>query len=247
MFDSYEQIFARRADRYEQAMAMCPRARDAEFAAVIAPIEPGPRTVFDMPAGAGYLEAYLPADNAYVAVEPAGYFFDRCPDAGRSRRIRSGIDRVPSSDGKADAIVSLAGLHHAPDLSAIFAGFQRLLRPGGKLVIADVGAATAPARFLNGYAHANSAMGHEGRFLDAAVATLLERAGFALIDDGVIAVPWRFAHADQAGAYGADLFGIDGRSSAEVSAALAEIVGVRAEPGAFTVDWCLRRIVCRKR
>ena len=34
--------------------------------------------------------------------------------------------------------VSLAGLHHAPDLDAIFAEMRRLVRPEGWVVIADV-------------------------------------------------------------------------------------------------------------
>lgn len=124
---------------------------------------------------------------------------------------------------------------------------HRLLRCGGTLVLADVAAGSGPAHFLNGFVHANNRMGHEGRFLDAATAPLLEAAGFELTDDALIATRWRFDHAEQAGAYCADLFGIEGRSLAEVAAALAEIVGAEATPSSFTVNWCLRRIVCRKK
>ena len=201
MFDSYDQIFARRADRYGDAMAMCPEARAAEFAAVASPIGPDARNLFDMPAGGGWLRKYLRGDIHYVAVEPAVHFFDSCPDEPGAERINSAIETVPRKTGVADVVVSLTGLHHAPDLGAVFDEFRRLLRPGGLLVIADVARASAPARFLDGYVHANSPMGHVGRFLDAETAPLLRAAGFNIVADELVEVPWRFADPVEAGAY----------------------------------------------
>lgn len=246
MFDNYEAIFARRADSYQRAMADFPRARDAEFALVVDVLDPGPATVFDMPAGAGYLRAHLPADKRYVAVEPVGYFFDRCPTDPGAGRIQSPVEAVDAPDGSADAIVSLAGLHHAPDLLAIFRECHRLLRPGGMLVLADVAEGTPPDRFLNIYVHENNPTGHEGRFLDAATAPLLFEAGFDVVADALVPAPWRFAGANEAGGYCASLFGIEGRAPAEVASAMAEIVGVTAGADGFHVGWSLRRIICRR-
>lgn len=246
MFDNYEAIFARRADSYQRAMAEFPHARDAEFALVVDPLDPGPATVFDMPAGAGYLRAYLPADKRYVAVEPVGYFFDRCPTDPDAGRIQSPVEAVDARDGSADAIVSLAGLHHAPDLLAIFRECYRLLRPGGMLVVADVAEGSPPDRFLNIYVHENNPTGHEGRFLDDATAPLLREAGFGIVGDALVPVPWRFAGAADAGSYCASLFGIEGRDPVEVADAMTKIVGTAADAGGFRVDWSLRRIICCK-
>lgn len=245
MFDSYEEIFARRADRYEAAMAAFPRARDAEFAAVVDPIPTDARTIFDMPAGAGYLRAYLPAESHYVAVEPAAYFFERCPVDARAGRIQSPVEQVPIGDAAADVVVSLAGLHHAPDLGAIFREFRRLLRPGGTLIVADVSDGSKPDHFLNVYVHANNPMGHEGRFLGGQTVPLLEAAGFAILSDEEVRVPWRFANAGEAGAYCASLFGIEGPTAAEVASALRDIVGLSDEAGGVCVEWSLRRLICR--
>lgn len=246
MFDNYEAIFARRADSYQRAMADFPHARDAEFALVVDVLDPGPATVFDMPAGAGYLRAYLPADKRYVAVEPVGYFFDRCPTDPGAGRIQSPVEAVDAPDGSADAIVSLAGLHHAPDLLAIFRECHRLLRPGGMLVVADVAEGSPPDHFLNVYVHENNPTGHEGRFLDAATAPLLHEAGFRIIADALVPVPWRFAAAGDAGSYCTSLFGIEGRAPDEVAGAMTKIVGTVADAEGFRVDWSLRRIICRK-
>jgi SAM-dependent methyltransferase len=247
MFDSYEQIFARRADRYRNAMAMCPQARDAEFLAVVAPLGDMAATVFDVPAGGGWLRRYLREGTRYVAVEPAESFFVECPEDRLAERIRSPIEAVPRPGGCADAIVSLAGLHHVADPGPAFGEMHRLLGDGGLLVIADVAAGTGPDRFLNGFVDANNPMGHEGRFLDAGTAAQLESAGFDLLDDALIAMPWRFDHPEQGGAYCADLFGIEGCSLVELTTALTDLVGAGQSASSFTVEWCLRRIVCRKR
>lgn len=245
MIDSYDEIFARRADRYDAAMRAFPDARDAEFAAVIDPLPGGAHVIFDMPAGAGYLRRHLPADVHYVAVEPAAYFHDRCPVGVGAERILGQIEDVDRADGAADIVISLAGLHHAPDLGVIFREVRRLLRPGGLFVLADVAVDTPPDRFLNIYVHANNPMGHVGCFLADATAGLLEAAGFGVIADDQVPVPWRFTDAEAAGQYCRELFGIDGRSAAEVAEALRDTVGIAAEAEGVTIGWSLRRIVCR--
>jgi SAM-dependent methyltransferase len=244
MFDSYEEIFMRRADRYQRAMAELPFARDAEFAAVAGPLGQGPGTVFDMPAGGGYLRRHLPPSWRYVAVEPTSHFIEQCPEDATAERILCHLEAVPRPDGAADAVVSLAGLHHVPDLGILFREFRRLLRAGAMLVIADVAEGSGPAAFLNGYVDAHNPAGHAGRFLAADLASILCPAGFAILSDAIVEVPWRFGGAAAAGAYCSDLFGIDGQPPLAVARALLEIVGgAGGEP--FVVDWKLRRLVCR--
>jgi len=80
MFDSYAEIFSRRAAEYHLAMTRYPEARDAEFLAVVEPLRGrDPGLVCDIPAGGGYLAAYLPDGMRYLGVEPAKDFLDASP------------------------------------------------------------------------------------------------------------------------------------------------------------------------
>nr|WP_047167883.1 class I SAM-dependent methyltransferase [Sphingomonas sp. Y57] len=246
MLDSYAEIFARRADSYCRAMERHPHARDAEFAAVVDPIGPAAGTVIDMPAGGGWLRRYLRAGIHYVAVEPAELFFELCPHDAAADRVRAPVEAVPLADAAGDAIVSLAGLHHAPDLGAIFTEVHRLLRPGGQFIVADVAAGSREDHFLNRYVHAHNPMGHEGIFLDDGTATQLRKAGFVAIEEDQAATPWRLGSAEQAGTYCADLFGIEGQSPAQVATALRDIVGATEGDEGFVLGWSLRRLICRK-
>lgn len=245
MFDTYDEIFEVRAGSYQAAMEHRPRARDAEFAAVLAPLDlhPGVR-LHDMPSGGGYLHRHLPQGVDYTAIEASGVFARNCPTGPGCHVVEAPIEAVPLRAGGADAIVSLAGLHHCPDLDKVFAEMRRLLRPGGMLAIADVACDTPPARFLNGFVDAHNPIGHHGTFLDGATARRLSAAGLVPVADRLIEIPWAFADRLEAGAFCAALFGLAGVTSGEVADAIENGVGTCAGAGAYNVRWSLRRIVC---
>ena len=241
MFDSYAEIFAERGAAYHAAMAECPHARDAEFAAALEPLGGRQGLLCDMPSGGGYLAAHLPAGLRYVGVDPSDDFVRACP-AGVDC-IRATITAVPLGDGSLVAVVSLAALHHEPDLPAVFAEMRRLLKRGGRAVICDVAGGTPVAAFLNGFVDANNPMGHDGHFLDDRTAELIEQAGFAIADDAIVDMPWRFDSLADAGAFCRQLFWMPTLSADEVAVAMDREIGfdlIDSRPG---LRWALRRIV----
>jgi SAM-dependent methyltransferase len=242
MFDTYSEIFEQRGAAYHGAMAACPRARDAEFLAVLEPLAGRAGLLCDMPSGGGYLAAHLPPGLRYVGVDPSDDFIHACPEG--VERIKADIAHVPLSDGSVDFIVSLAALHHEPDLSAVFREMRRLLKPGGRAVICDVAVETPPARFLNGFVNANNPMGHDGHFLNHATRELIESEGFAVTDHALVAVPWIFDSLADAGAFCRQLFWMPALADEEVAAAMDREIGFDMVDGRPHLRWTLRRIVC---
>ena len=245
MFDTYEEIFAARAGSYQHAMEVLPHARDREFMAIVEPLRGSAGTTLcDMPAGGGYLYNYLPDGVRYIAVEPSATFIANCPTGPNCAAVQAPIEQVPLEAGSVDIVLSLAGLHHCPDLGAVFREMRRLVRDGGLVVIADVEQSTPAATFLNGYVDANNPLGHRGTFLNGATAPLLREAGLDPVEDRLIEIPWSFASAREAGAYCAALFGLEGVSPENVARAMNAELGLCAGPGAHNVRWELRRIIC---
>lgn len=242
MFETYSQIFSKRASEYHCAMRLSPRARDAEFLAVLEPIRDlAPGLVCDMPSGGGYLADYLWPGMDYLAIDPAAGFFVEWTKP--LQRLSSEITSVPLASECVDYVVSLAGLHHEPDLSRVFDEMHRLLRTGGRLVLADVAVETTPAKFLNGFVAANCPLGHDGRFLDENCVATLERAGFSIIDDRMINVPWAFDSLAEVGEFCRNLFGLTDLNAEETTAAMECEIGFDFADGAPRLRWVLRRIV----
>ncbi len=242
MFDNYAEIFAERGAAYHAAMTACPHARDAEFAAVIEPLAERTGLLCDMPSGGGYLAAHLPPALSYVGVDPSDDFVRACPVG--TVCIKGSIAEVPLADGAADCLVSLAALHHEPDLPAVFGEMRRLLQPGGRAVICDVAAGTPPARFLNGFVNAHNPMGHIGLFLDDRTAGLIEAAGFAIADDALVVVRWAFDSLAEAGEFCRSLFWMPDLEPGEVADAMYREIGFEVIDGRPHLRWALRRIVC---
>ena len=246
MFDTYAEIFEQRAGEYHHAMKASPRARDAEFQAVLKPLRDAPPgLVCDMPSGGGYLADYLQPGLDYVAVDPATDFFVEWPR--KLDRIEALITEVPLADGSVDHIVSLAGLHHEPSLPRVFEEMRRLVKPAGRVVVADVAIDTLQARFLNGYVAENCPLGHDGRFLDENTAPAIEAAGFAIVDDRLMDVPWSFDNHEEAGEFCRHLFGMTALGAAETAEAMDREIGFDLIDGRPHLRWQLRRIVADAR
>jgi len=244
VLDTYAEIFAERARSYHSAMETHPEARKAEFRCVLDPLDSLPGgTLCDMPAGGGYLAHHLRPGLAYVGVDPASDFV--AAGASTSAKIvRAEPADVPLDSASVDYVVSLAGLHHEPNLGAVFHEMRRLVRPGGRVVIADVGHATPAACFLNGFVARTNPMGHDGRFLNDDTAELLEAAGLAVLEDSAIDVPWIFPDVAEAASFAAQLFGTVNAGPSEVAEALSNDLGFTTDGADVRLNWSLRRFVC---
>lgn len=248
MFKSYGDIFRQRADSYHEAMQRWPRAREREFELIVEEgrIAPG-EVVCDVPAGGGYLRHALPDGCAAVHfVETAPYFYEHCPEDDRHRRHLCELESLALADRSVDCVLSLAALHHVEDRPAVYREFHRILRPGGRLVVADVAAGSAVAGFLNEFVDAANSMGHEGLFLVDEDRRGLESAGFAIESDRVIDYHWRFADAAEMGAYCRRLFGLDLADETAVAEGARRYLGTVALDGGIGMNWALRFIGARR-
>ncbi|VVS90565.1 class I SAM-dependent methyltransferase [Desulfoluna spongiiphila] len=89
--------------------------------------------VLDIPAGDGRSSAIMKQKGAHVLA------FDLFPSFMKAEGIKTEfadmMDGIPLDDKTADMILSQEGVEHIPDHMKLFREFNRLLKPGGLLVI----------------------------------------------------------------------------------------------------------------
>lgn len=241
--DDYRRTFELRGGSYNAAHALAPAARESERALLLDRLDlrPGLR-ILDVPAGGGWVADGLRACTSgvtTVCLEPAAAFAAGI-DATHAR-VRGALVALPFAGASFDRVASLAGTHHLEDRLAFFRECRRVLRPGGRFVVADAAAASPAARFLNGPVDRFTSTGHHGRFFAAGEATdLLLRAGFVDAREEHVPFAWTFADRGTLVRFCALLFGLVRATEDDVAAALdAQFAIAEDADGRASLPWSL--------
>lgn len=244
MPNDYRGTFDERGRTYDDAMEGWPDARAEEFrfAVGLAGPVPGDRVV-DVPAGGGYLREHLPPGVVHVAVEPSSAFAVRSRARGVDV-IQGGLACEAIRGASVDLVLSVAGVHHEPDLEPLLRSWRRILVPGGRLVVADVAQGSVEAAFLDGFVGAHNGDGHQGTYLGEDLASVAQRAGL----DHVRVIDGRYRWwADDVvdlARFCIALFGLRDVAPSQVAEALLDGPGVEAGPdGRVGLRWGLRALV----
>jgi SAM-dependent methyltransferase len=241
MNKSYQEHFNQRGSAYDQAMQANPDARRAEFMLVIeaAKLVYG-MTVADVPAGGGYLKNYLPPGCDWLAHEPCASFTNH--HVGGSEQSLPLLP-LPWSDASVDVAISLAGVHHLQDKRAFFADLHRVVKPGGRLVIADVAAESAVAGFLDGYIGAHNSTGHEGEFLNEQTLDELQQAGWSGAHYDIRDFHWVFHNRYDMASFCHKLFDLRTSTLANTQAEIEAQLGVDDLADGIGMRWSLMTII----
>ncbi len=126
-------------------------------------LPPPPARVLEIGCADGALADALVADGYdVVAIDP------QAPDGRCFRRVR--LEEYEDETGSFDAVVASLALHHVPDLGSSVAKIARLLRPEGRLVLAEFAKERLAGRTARWYHAQRRALDAVGRDDSAAPA-----------------------------------------------------------------------------
>lgn len=240
---TYQEVFKSRAQAHVEAFCMYPDACRIEVNACLswANIQPG-ETLLDMPSAGGFLSSYVTVPDVHIiALDPSPELHAYCALRVPDSRLAN-LDNLPIDDATVDAIICLAGLHHEPNPSAVFAEMRRVIKPHvGRIVIAEVNSDSDQARFLNGFVNLYNPNGHAGVFIDDHFVRMLQESGLKIFKDEMKAYHWIFESRQALGDCLQRMFGIDLATPQKITQEVESCLGIDDLPdGRVGMRWSLR-------
>ena len=133
----------------------------------------GVARVLDVGCGLGVALDHLPPSVAYVGLDPSAKTLERAsrmhPDA-RDRFARGAFPRLPVESGAWDLVLCLEVLEHLPDDADALAELERVVKPGGYLLLSVPSTYYWPAY--------RDLIGHYRHYSATALADVLASHGF---------------------------------------------------------------------
>jgi SAM-dependent methyltransferase len=202
----YIRSFTNRAHSYSNAMDLYQNVLDEEIITAIENLELKKDDILlNVFAGGIPIDKYI-KDELNIT-----YFaFDMHKDFLENSIKQFTFDKIQMKSNSVNKIICIATLHHLSidERDVLYKELNRILIPGGRLVIADVISDSPQAKWLNGFVDKYNSNGHNGLFFTNDDSKLLEENNFN-VDVSINNYNWNFKDEECLLHFCKLLFGLD--------------------------------------
>jgi len=126
----------------------------------------------------------------------------------------------------------------------LFAEMKRILKPDGRIVVADVAGDSAVRDFLDNFVGRYCETGHSGWYFGAATRTELKDSGLTIVTDKRLDYLWCAPNMEQLADFCRLLFGMTRTDTPTVAEGIRDYLGTRELDGMTGLNWQLQCFVC---
>src|SRR5699024_9848877 len=118
----------------------------------------------DVPCGSGLVAEKLAPNTDYLGLDSSQQFISHYQTKGIPA-VQASMHCTELPSAHFDVIDSLTGVHHETHRAGLYKEWFRLLKPGGRVLIAYSALGSPVDHFLNGFVDQWNSEGHQGYFL----------------------------------------------------------------------------------
>ncbi len=161
--------------------------------------------------------------------------------------VQFGSEKVNLEKDKIDGVWAFGSMHHIFQKSKSFENMNRILRKGGRIVIADVFSGSKLAKHFDDRVAKYCVVGHEVAFWSREYAeTLCFVNGFTKPKFYDLNQKWRFKNKEDAGIFLYKLHAMTKATPKECLKGAEEILGIRRKGKFYELNWPLTLFITKK-
>jgi len=242
----YRDIFELRGRLYHQAMQMFPQVRANEFLSVLKEAEIAAHmNVVDVPSGGAYISRYI-GEVDLIGLEVSHTFAELAVQHGQNVILYEN-NQLPLASVCADRVLSIAGLRHIEEKRKIFAEMRRIIKPLGRIVVADVAEDSFVRYFLDDFVGRFCETGHSGWYFGETTRSELQDIGLDIVGDKRLDYLWCAPDMEQLANFCRLLFGMIRADTDTVAKGIRDYLGVRHFDDHIGLNWQLHCFICEDR
>lgn len=242
-----------RSKLYKECLIEFPDARQQDIVVMKKYLNPKKdETILEVGAGSGFFSGLLAdmlTNGKLIVSDPSGEQLEAVSSLNKKNVsvVAEGADKLTLENSQVDAVWSFGAMHHCFDKKMAFSNFSRILKKGGRLVIADVWSGSKLAKHFDSQVSKYCVTGHEVAFWsDEFAESLCYLSGFKKPKITNLHLQWKFKTKKEIGIFLYKIHAMTKTTPEECLRGAEKILGIKKDRGYYLLNWPMKVLVAYK-
>ncbi len=242
-----------RSKLYKEALEEYPKARLKDIKIMKKYLSPKKgEVILEIGAGSGFfskpISKLVGNTGKLIVSDPSQEQLEEIKKLSKSIEVlRKGAENVNLGGNSIDAIWSFGAMHHCFNKKEAFQNFKKILKDGGRLILADVFEGSQLAKHFDEKVDKYCITGHNVEFWTESMANeLCELVNFRKPEIYNLDIKWKFESERDVGSFLYKIHAMTKTNIDEVLRGAKEILGIKKVEDEYCLNWPMKIIITKK-